>query len=170
MCRPPSTRKHMHTHTQSCFVDQVWKKESLLSLWDSHTCCTGLHTIQKHIFIHRNRENVSNTHNDIHPSTHIEHRHTNTQWNTDEQMGPQTISLTPLHSFNLSVITTDVFLSWFNFTDTKTKSATFCSVLTIKTMKKMTPKRRSLMLWLTYGIKASAAVIWAVETEPCKSN
>lgn len=127
-----SLRKH--SHTQSCFVDQVWKKESSLSLWDSHTCCTGLHSKQKHTFIHRHRESASNTHTVSHPSTHIEtYRHTNTHRNTDKQMGAQTISLTLLHSLSLSVITTDALFSWFNFSETKTKSATFYSILAIKT-------------------------------------
>ena len=96
------TPAHTEADSWSRFVNQVWKKESPLSLWDSHTCCTGLHT--------ENKSAHSSVVTDRTPQKHTQRRsirgnHTetyseggkkkSTQRNADEQMGPQTIPLTP---------------------------------------------------------------------------
>lgn len=115
------TRRHTQADSWSRFVGQVWKKRSPLSLWDSHTCCTGLHTenksAQSSIVTDRTPQRHIMTIHPRKPHRDVHWGKKSTQQNADEQMGPQTIPLTPLHSLNLSVITTDVSLSWFNFSD-----------------------------------------------------
>ena len=144
-------RHHAHGHEaytpartqadlRSRFVDQVWKKRSQLSLWDSHTCCTGLHTenksAQSSIVTDRTPQRHIMTIHPRKPHRDVHGGKKSTQRNADEQMGPQTITLTPLHSLNLSVITADASLSWFNFSDAKTKSASF------RWRKEKKPKQR----------------------------
>lgn len=91
----------------------MWKTVSLLSLWDSHRCCTELHTRKKdkHVsFIHKNRGNVSNIHIETYPRM-TWRRSATTQWITDRWVRRRL----PLHLLCNQL--------WSDFSDT-TKPAT----------------------------------------------
>ena len=122
-------------------------------------------------------ERRKNTHSDD-PSEETTQRHTARGGKKKVHSGTRTnrwarrrsLSLL-LHSLNLSVITTDVSLSWFNFSDAWTKSASFRRRKERKKKKKKRLEGRFLALWLKNDIKQSAAAIWAVEKpEPRESN
>ena len=126
------TPAHTEADSWSRFVNQVWKKESPLSLWDSHTCCTGLHTENKsaHSSVvtdrtpqkHTQRRSIRGNHTETYSEGGKKKVHSGTR--TNRWARRRSLSLL-LHSLNLSVITTDVSLSWFNFSDAWTKSASF---------------------------------------------